>query len=138
MPTAAEKALVKIAMNEYAVGDLAGALALADPLVRWDDRALDADGELVWGQEDVLRHLADWIDGWDAYGAEVEEIREEGDRFVVLYTERGINRDTGANVENRRAAAIKVERGAIVAWARYLSEREAVGAAQAGGEVDRF
>ncbi len=138
MPTAAEKALVKIAMKEYAVGDVAGALALADPLIRWDDRSLDADGELVWGQEDVLRHLADWIDNWDAFGAEVEEIREEGDRFVVLYTEFGIDRSTGANVEHKRAAAIKVERGAITTWARYLSEREAVGAAKAGGEVDRF
>ena len=138
MPSAAEKALVKIAMNEYAVGDVAGALALADPLVRWDDRALDADGELVWGQEDVLRHVADWMDGWEAYGATVEEIRPEGDRFVALYTEVGIDADTGMQVEHRRAAAIKVERGVIVLWARYLSESEAVGAAQAGSGVDRF
>ena len=138
MPTAAEKALVKIAMNEYAVGDLAGALALADPLIRWDDRAIDSDGELVWGQEDVLNHLADWIDGWEAFGAEIEEIREEGDRFVVLYREYGVSADTGLKVEHKRAAAIKVERGAITNWARYLSEREAVGAAHAGGEADRF
>jgi len=138
MPTAAEKALVKIAMNEYAVGDVAGALALADPLIRWDDRALDADGELVWGQEDVLTHIADWMDGWDAYGATVEEIRPEGDRFVAIYTEQGVDASTGFTVEQRRAAAIKVERGAIVLWARYLTESEAVGAAQAGSGVDRF
>lgn len=137
MGTAAEAALVKIAMNEYAVGDIAGALALADPLIRWDDRALDSDGELVWGQEDVLKHIADWIDGWDDYSATVEEIREEGDRFVVLYTEHGIDRATGMSREHPRAAAIKVERGAIVAWARFLTETEAVGAAHAGGE-DRF
>jgi hypothetical protein len=138
MPSAAEEALVKIAMNEYAVGDVAGALALADPLIRWDDRALDADGELIWGQEDVLTHIADWMDGWDAYGATVEEIRAEGDRFVAVYTEEGIDGDTGMQVQHRRAAAIKVERGVIVLWARYLSESEAVGAAQAGSGVDRF
>jgi hypothetical protein len=135
--TAAEAALVKIAMNEYAVGDVAGALALADPLIRWDDRALDSDGELIWGQEDVLEHIAGWIDSWDEYSATVEEIREEGDRYVVVYTEHGIDRATGMSREHHRAAAIKVERGAIVIWARYLSETEAVGAAQAGG-VDRF
>jgi hypothetical protein len=134
---AAEAALVKIAMNEYAVGDVVGALALADPLIRWDDRALDSDGELIWGQEDVLEHVADWIDGWDEYSAKIEDIRQEGDRFVVVYTEYGIDRPTGMAREHHRAAAIKVERGAIVAWARYLSETEAVGAAQAGSG-DRF
>ena len=138
MPTAAEKALVKIAMNEYAVGDVAGALALADPLIRWDDRALDSDGELIWGQEDVLTHIADWMDGWDDYSATVEEIRPEGDRFVAIYTEQGIDASTGFPAEQRRAAAIKVERGAIVLWARYLTESEAVGAAHAGTGVDRF
>lgn len=135
--TSAASALVKIAAEEYAVGDLAGAVALADPLLRWDDRALEADGQLVWGRDDVLAHVGDWMDGFDDYGAEVEEIREVGDRFVVIYTERGTDRGTGIPIEQRRAAAIKVERGVIVGWARYLTESEAVGAAEAGG-VSRF
>jgi hypothetical protein len=135
--TSAASALAKIAINEFALGDIAGAIALADPMIRWDDRALDGDGQLVWGRDDVLHHVASWMDKWDEYGAEVEEIREVGDRIVCVYTERGIDAVTGIDREQRRAAAIKVERGAITDWSRYLTPREAEHAAQAG-TVKRF
>lgn len=135
--TSAATALAKIAMEEYAAGDYAGAIALTDPLIRWDDRALEADGQLVWGRDDVLEYLAEWVDRWDAYTAEVNEIKEVGDRIVVTYTERGIDGTTGLDLQQDRAAAIKVERNAITAWSRHLTESEAVGAAQAGA-VNRF
>jgi hypothetical protein len=135
--TSAASALAKIAIQEFAVGDIAGAIALADPMIRWDDRSLDGDGELVWGRDDVLEHVAGWMDKWEEYGAEVEEIREVGDRIVCVYTERGIDGVTGIDREQQRAAAIKVERGAITDWARYLTVREAERAAQAGA-VKRF
>ncbi len=135
--TSATSALVKIAMTEYAAGDIAGALALADPLVRWDDRAIDPDAELVLGQEDVLTYLSDWIGGWDNYKATIEEVREVGDRIVVVYSETGTERSTGIPLDQRRAAVVTVERGVITGWARYLTEREAEGAAEAGA-VKRF
>jgi len=135
--TTAASALVKIAANEFAAADFAGALALADPLVRWDDRALEPDTELVWGRDEVLVHLGQWLDRWEAYGATVVELHEVGDRTVFVYDEEGIERSTGIHSKQRRAAVVTVERGAIVGWARYLSESEAERAASAG-EVTRF
>jgi ketosteroid isomerase-like protein len=136
--TTVSSALVKIAMTEFGAGDVAGALAMADPLLRWDDRAVDPNAELVWGQEDVLKHLRNWVEGWEDYSAEVEKLEEVGNgRVVVVYTEKGFDRETGMDREQKRAAAVTVERGAITAWARYLTETEAVGAAQASG-VSRF
>lgn len=136
--TTATTALVKIAMTEFGEGDIAGTLALADPLIRWDDRALDGDGQLVLGQEDVLAHLGRWMDGWEEYSAKIENLKEIADgRVVVSYTESGTERRTGIETQQHRAAAVTVERGAITSWARYLTESEAAGAAEASG-VKRF
>lgn len=135
--TTAASAIVKIAANEYAAADFAGALALADPLIRWDDRALEPDAELVWGRDEVLAHLGQWLNRWEAYGATIVELREVGERTVFVYDEEGIERSTGIHSQQRRAAVVTVEGGAIVGWARYLSDAEAERAAEAGG-VSRF
>jgi len=47
MPASLET--VKIALQAYGNGDCEIALALADPLIRWDERASRPDGDLVWG-----------------------------------------------------------------------------------------
>ena len=51
MPASLE--LVRIALQAYGNGDCEIALALADPLIRWDERASRPDGDLVWGHDDV-------------------------------------------------------------------------------------
>jgi ketosteroid isomerase-like protein len=130
----AELALVKIAAREYAARDFAGTLALADPLIRWDDRAVDPEADLVLGREDALAHLGDWIEEWDDYAAEIDEVRDLDGRVVVVYTEQGYDRSTGAGTHAQRAAVVTVERGAITSWARYLSAAEAMSAARAASE----
>ena len=55
MPASLE--LVKIALQAYGNGDCEIALALADPLIRWDERASRTDGDLVWKHEDVQRAM---------------------------------------------------------------------------------
>ncbi len=138
--TSVARELVRIAVQEYAQGEYDAALALADPLVRWDDRALSADGELTWGREDVLDVVEEWFDSWENYSAEIGEVREvEGGRVVVTYRESGTESRRGCDLEQDRAAVVAVERGAIVAWSRYLTEREAERAAEASsGRVERF
>ncbi len=136
--TTAASALVKIAVEEYAAGDYAGAIALADPLLRWDDRALSADGELTWGTDDVLEAVRRWAETWDEYSAEILELEQIGDRYVAAYRERGIEAGTEVERDQLRAAVITVENGRIVGWARYLSPEEAMRVARAAGEVERF
>ena len=63
MPASLE--LVKIALQAYGNGDCEIALALADPLIRWDERASRPDGDLVWKHEDVQRAMRRYLDSWD-------------------------------------------------------------------------
>ena len=90
MTSAAEFALVKIAVGEYVLGDFAGMLALADPMIRWDDRAIDPVADLIVGRDEVLLHLGEWIDGWEEWYAELVDVRAFDGRVVAVYTERGI------------------------------------------------
>jgi ketosteroid isomerase-like protein len=125
--------LVKIALRAYGTGDVEITLQLSDPLIRWDERASRADGELVWGHDDVLRALHSYLDGYEEYRFEVEKIAEVGDgKIVGQCRERG--RDaSGIRVDRRYGGLWIVENGKIISWATYLTPREAVHAAREVG-----
>ena len=135
MPASLE--LVKIALQAYGNGDCEIALALADPLIRWDERASRPDGDLVWGDDEVQRAMRRYLDGWEQYRFDVEEIAEVGPGKVVgICRERGKPKD-GVQVDRRFGGLWVVEHGKIVSWATYLTPKEAVRAAKEllGGQL---
>src|SRR3977135_2334500 len=72
-PIPASLETVKIARQAYGNGDCEIALALADPLIRWDERASRPDGDLVWGRDDVERAMRRHLDSWESYRFELED-----------------------------------------------------------------
>jgi ketosteroid isomerase-like protein len=128
MPASLE--LVKIALQAYGSGDCEIALALADPLIRWDERASRPDGELVWGHEDVERAMRRYLDGWQEYRFDLEDIAEVAPGKVVgICRERGLDRN-GIPVDRRFGGLWVVELGKIASWSTYLTPKEAVRAAK--------
>jgi ketosteroid isomerase-like protein len=128
MPASLE--LVKIALQAYANGDCEIALALAGPHVRWDERASRTDGDLVWGHDKVQRAMRRYLDGWEEYRFELEDLAEVGPGKVVgICRERGKPKD-GTAVDRRFGGLWLVEEGKIVSWTTYLTPREAVRAAK--------
>jgi ketosteroid isomerase-like protein len=135
MPASLE--LVRIALQAYANGDAEIALALAGPQVRWDERASRTDGDLVWGHDKVERAMRRYLDGWETYRFELEEVAEVAPGKVVgICRERGKPKE-GAAVDRRIGGLWIVDAGKIVSWATYLTPREAVRAAKelAGPQV---
>jgi ketosteroid isomerase-like protein len=129
--------LVKIALQAYGSGDCEITLQLADPLIRWDERASRPDGELVWGHDDVLTAMHRYLDSWDEYRFEVEKIAEIRPRRIVgLCRERGKG-ESGVPVDRHYGGLWVVDDGKIVSWATYLTPREAVRAAKER-DGDRF
>ena len=136
MPASLE--LVKIALQAYGNGDCEIALALAGPLIRWDERASRPDGDLVWGHDDVQKAMRRYLDSWELYSFEVEDIAEVGSGKVVgICRERGKPKE-GVAVDRRFGGLWVVEDSKIVSWATYLTPREAVRAAKelAGAQFD--
>lgn len=128
MPASLE--LVKIALQAYANGDCEIALALAGPQIRWDERPSRTDGDLVWGHDNVQRAMRRYLDGWEEYRFEIEDLAEVGPGKVVgICRERGKPKD-GTPVDRRFGGLWIVEGGKITSWATYLTPREAVRAAK--------
>jgi ketosteroid isomerase-like protein len=137
MPASLE--MVKIALQAYGNGDCEIALALADPLIRWDERSSRPDGDLVWGHDDVERAMRRYLDSWETYRFELEDLAEVGPGKVVgICRERGKPKD-GAAIDRRFGGLWVVEHSRIVSWATYLTPKEAVRAAKEllGGRIDQ-
>jgi ketosteroid isomerase-like protein len=136
MPASLE--LVRIALQAYGNGDCEIALALADPLIRWDERASRLDGDLVWRKQDVGRAMRRYLDGWKDYRFDLEDLAEVGPGKVVgICRERGRPKG-GVPVDRRFGGLWVVEAGKIVSWTTYLTPKEAVRAAKEllGGQID--
>jgi ketosteroid isomerase-like protein len=128
MPASLE--LVKIALQAYGNGDCEIALALADPLIRWDERASRPDGDLVWKYRDVERAMRRYLDGWESYRFDVEDIAEVGPgKVVAICRERGKPKE-GSEVDRRFGGLWVVRDSKIVSWVTYLTPKEAVRAAK--------
>jgi ketosteroid isomerase-like protein len=137
MPASLE--VVKIALQAYGNGDCEIALALAAPLIRWDERASRPDGDLVWGHDEVERAMRRYLDGWEEYRFELEDIAEVGPGKVVgICRERG-KPNEGGTIDRRFGGLWVVEDSKIVSWATYLTPKEAVRAAKEllGGSLDQ-
>ena len=136
MPPSLE--LVKIALQAYGNGDCEIALALADPLIRWDERASRPDGDLVWRKQDVQRQMRRYLDSWESYRFELEDIAEVGPGKVVgICREHGKPTD-GVPIDRRFGALWVVQDSKIVSWVSYLTPKEAVRAAKEllGGRLE--
>jgi ketosteroid isomerase-like protein len=137
MPASLE--LVRIALQAYDNGDCEIALALADPLIRWDERASRPDGDLIWGHDDVERAMRRYLDSWVEYRFDLEDIAEVGPGKVVgICRERGRPKE-GVPIDRRFGGLWVVEESKIVSWVTYLTPKEAVRAAKEllGGRLDQ-
>jgi ketosteroid isomerase-like protein len=137
MPASLE--LVKIALQAYGNGDCEIALALADPLIRWDERASRTDGDLVWKHEEVQRAMRRYLDSWESYGFDVEDIAEVGPGKVVAICREYGKPKEGPAIDRRFGGLWVVEESKIVSWVTYLTPKEAIRAAKEllGGSIEQ-
>src|SRR3954454_7687414 len=138
-PMPASLELVKIALQAYGNGDCEIALALADPLIRWDERASRPDGDLVWKHEDVQRAMRRYLDSWETYSFDVDDIAEVGPGKVVAICRESGKPKEGSEVDRHFGGLWVVDEGKIASWVTYLTPKEAVRAAKEllGGRIDQ-
>ena len=137
MPASLE--LVKIAVQAYGDRYSEIALGMADPLIRWDERASRPDGELVWKRDAVQKAMRRYLDSWEEYAFELEDLAEVSPGKVVgICREIGVDA-AGVSVDRRFGGLWVVEEGKIASWSTYLTPREAVKAAkEMGTRTPRF
>jgi ketosteroid isomerase-like protein len=124
--------IVRRMYDAFNAGDADAALAFFDP-----DVVLDAshrvDGRVGHGREELVAILGEWMGTWEGWHEEVEEIREAGDRVLLISTQTGRGKGSGVNWENRFGMLYEIQGGTISRWTVY---DDLQGALEAAGLSD--
>jgi ketosteroid isomerase-like protein len=71
-------------------------------------------GHTYRGVEGFRAFLADWLEPWDDYEFEVEELHDAGDKAVAVVRQRGLSKATGVPVEMHLAHVITYQDGKAI------------------------
>ncbi len=76
------------------------------------------------GRGGVERFWADWLGAWTRFSSEIEEVRERGDRVLVLSHDRFVGRD-GVEVTNHGGTIYTLRGGLIARFEGFVDQSEA-------------
>ena len=110
--------IVREVYAAFARRDAESALSAFDPGVVLD-ASHRVDGRVGHGLEEMAAIVAEWMETWDDWRQDVEEIRDLGDRVLAVTTQRGRGVESGAPWENRFAMLYEFEHDKIIRWTIY-------------------
>ena len=121
--------LVKRMLALFHAGDGEGALAcFSEDVVAETPARPDVTGGR--GREALGKLIGGWVSAWEDWREEVEEVRDLGDRVMVISTQRGRGKDTGIEVSLQYAALYTVRDGEISGMSLYNGPDDALKAAR--------
>lgn len=97
-------------------GDLSVVLALLDPDIEWHEPAPSPDAGAHRGRDSFERFLRGWLETFDRFRVEPEQVVERGDDLVAVVRQTGTGRASGLPVETRLAHIWTVANGRAVRW----------------------
>jgi ketosteroid isomerase-like protein len=100
--------IVRRMYEAYHGGDVDAALSYYDPEVVVD-ASFRVDGGIGHGHEGLSRIIRTWVGTFDDWREEIEEIRDLGSHVLVLSTQRGRGKGSGAEVEQRYAVVYEIQ-----------------------------
>jgi len=106
-------------------GDAAGALECFHPDVVVD-ASRRVDVEVGHGRDELTAIIAGWIEAWDDWREEIEEIRDLGSHVYVVATQRGRGKGSGIEIETRYALLYEVEGNKISRMTLYDDPADAL------------
>ena len=87
-------------------GDVDGAVAFVAPDCEVELPPMLPEADANQGREGLKRVWASWIDSFEHFRMEIEEVIDAGDRVMVMACLRGIGKDSGAEVHTPTFAII--------------------------------
>jgi ketosteroid isomerase-like protein len=124
--------LVERMLERFHAGDAEGALAYfsADVVT---DVPIRADTPTGHGREELARIVVSWLSAWEGWHEEIDEVRDLGDRVLVLATQQGSGRTTGIEVVTRYAMLYEIRDGELSRMAVHGTAADALEAAGLSG-----
>jgi uncharacterized protein len=107
-------------------GDLSGVHALLHPDIEWEEEGSSPEAGVHRGRDTFETFLRSWLDSFDDFRIEPEQIVEDDDRLIALVHQSGTGRTSGVEVEARIAHVWTVADGRAVRWQSYPSREAAL------------
>ena len=122
--------IVRRVMDAERRRDLAAIFALYDEDVEWDVSHAGATvaGQIgtLRGHDGVRRWMRTWYEAFEDVIYDVEELIDAGEHVMLVITQRGRGRASGAEVSVRMYGAWTVRDGKVVRVAWFLDRAEAL------------
>lgn len=121
--------LVERMYARFHAGDAEGALACfsEDVVVEAPARPDVTGGR---GREALGALVGSWVGSWEDYSEEIDEVRDLGDRVMVISTQRGRAKSSGIEITAQYAYLYDVRDGELSGIGMYGSPDEALEAAR--------
>jgi uncharacterized protein len=97
-------------------GDLSVVFELLDPHIEWHEPALSPEAGAHRGRDSFERFLHGWLESFDGFRVEPEQVVERGDELVAVVRQTGTGRVSGVQVETRLAHVWTIANGKAVRW----------------------
>jgi ketosteroid isomerase-like protein len=97
-------------------GDASVVLELLDPDLEWHEPSPSPDAGSHRGRESFERFIRGWIESFDGFRVEPEQVIERGGRLIAVVRQTGRGHASGVEVEARLAHVWTVEDGRAVRW----------------------
>ena len=100
-----------------------------DPEIEWIEDPSRADARSYRGHEGVIESWREWLENFDEYGSELEEVRDCGDRVLAAVREEGRGRASGATVSARNYIVMTFRDGKVLRYQEFYDQAMALEAA---------
>ena len=97
-------------------GDLSVVLELLDPDIEWHQPERSPDAGTHTGRDSFERFLSSWIDSFDGFQVEPEQVVERDDKLIAVVRQSGRGRASGILVDARLAHVWTVQDGRAIRW----------------------
>jgi len=97
-------------------GDLSVVLELLDPEIEWHEPEPSPDAGTHTGRDSFERFFSSWIDSFDGFRVEPEQVVERGDTLIAVMHQSGRGRTSGVQVDARLAHLWTIKGGRAIRW----------------------
>jgi ketosteroid isomerase-like protein len=109
-------------------GDIDGAMEALAEDAEWHESEVLPDTGVHHGREAIRSFLTEFLASWERFHQTVEEVREEGDRVLVLIHLQATGRGSAADVDARYAHLWTVAGGRGIRVDAFYDRDEALAA----------
>ena len=113
-------------------GDLSVVLELLDPDIEWHEPEPSPDAGTHTGRDSFERFFSSWIDSFDGFRVEPEQVVERDDKLIAVVHQSGRGRASGVQVDARLAHLWTIKDGRAIRWEAVANVDDALRGAEQG------